>query len=248
VVTRPLPGAHELASHLEALGLDVALMPAIEIVPPTSEQPLKEAAAAVQDGRYDWVAFTSVNAVNALAGAMPWVSASLGEGLAARVAAIGPATAAAAAGLGWRVDLQASTYTAEGLLEAFDREGITPGTVLIPGAEEMRDVLPVGLRERGYDVHAVVAYRTVRAEGGDVDAFRARLRSGELQVVTFASPSAAEHFLESVGELARELPAVVIGPATAKSTKRLGYRVVGVADPHTSEGLARAAAEWVFGG
>ena len=245
LVTRPLPGGRELAAQLEAAGLDVHLVPVLEIAPPLDPTPLNAAAARAAEGGYDWVAVTSANGVRALSDALAKVARS-GEGAPpprARVAVVGSATAAAAERTGWKVDLVPATYTAEGLLEDFP--GKLDGVrVLIPEAEAARAVLPEGLRARGAHVDVVIAYRALIPESTDPETLRRLLRDGCLDLITLASPSAAEALLELAGAAVLSVPAAVIGPVTEDAARALGFEIAAVATPHTSAGLVAAVTDW----
>ena len=130
-------GGRDVASRLRALGADVVDTPAIEFVDVAFDVPVV--------ATYDWVLFTSANAVDRFVARLH-DARSFG---AAKVAAIGDATAAALAR--WRIvaDVVASSSTAEGLLDALPTE---PARALLPRAEVAREVLPEGLRARGWSV------------------------------------------------------------------------------------------------
>ena len=92
----------------------------------------------------------------------------------AKVAAIGPGTAAALAAGNIRADLVPERFVAEALARRAARPG--PGRVLLARAEVARDVLPDGLRARGWEVDVVDAYRTVPAAVTDEQRARGRDR------------------------------------------------------------------------
>jgi uroporphyrinogen-III synthase len=246
LVTRPPPGGQELAALLEAAGLRAHLFPVLEIVPPEDASPLRLAAERAAAGGYDWIALTSANGVRAFSRALAEARGSGRlEPPPARLAAVGAATAAAAAREGWSVDLVPERYTAEGLVEAFAPLPLERTRVLVPVAEAARSTLPEGLRARGADVDVVAAYRTVVPRPDEADRLRALVRGGAVGVATLASPSAAEGLLDVVGAGALSVPVVAIGPVTADAAGALGFRVVAVAEPHTAEGLVAAVLEWV---
>jgi uroporphyrinogen-III synthase len=239
LVTRPPPGGAELAALLEAEGIPALLCPAVEIAPPEDAGPLNAAAARAARGGYDWVVFTSARGVLSLARTLAVLDPQ-GAAPRARVAAVGAATAAAAAAEGWTVALVPDVHTSEGLLEALARESSLEGaSVLLPVAERAGDVLPEGLRARGARVEVVVAYRTL-ARGDQLEGVRSLVREAGTELVVFASPSAVESFREALGGDALSLRAVVIGPVTARAAEHSGFQVVAVADPHTNAGLLRA--------
>jgi len=238
LVTRQPDQAGELRDGLHALGVIVVELPLIEIAPPLDPAPLDAALDRIAD--YDWVVFTSANAVASVAGRLaaagrPWPAAG------PRIACVGPATAAAVGEslAGAPVELQpAHDHRAEGLLGAFAGVALGAARVLLPSSERARDVVPRGLRERGAVVDAPVAYRTLPAE--DLGPRLRRALAEGVDVVTFASPSAVESFVAALPPGGPRPPAAVIGPLTAETARAQGFRVVALAQPSTAAGLLGA--------
>jgi uroporphyrinogen-III synthase len=190
---------------------------------------LREAAARVRT--YDWVVLTSANSVERLFGALH-DARSLAD---VRVAAIGAGTAAALSARGVVADLVPEGYVGESLVEAFRSLG-QAGRVLLPRAADGRDVVPDGLREMGFEVDVVEAYRTVRPEPS-----ASLLTSvASADAVTFTASSTVTGFLEVAG--LERLPSVVacIGPITAATAQKAGIRVDAVAEEHSIGGLLAA--------
>jgi uroporphyrinogen III methyltransferase/synthase len=190
---------------------------------------------------YDWVAFTSANAVRSVSERM--TDLGLGErSLTSRkVASIGPATTRALRGCfpGLAVSVEAGTHDAESLLKEL-AAGARGLRFLVPTSDRARDVLPDGLRRAGATVDVVTAYRTV-APAGLRERISESLRGG-VDVVTFASPSAVENFVAAAAEWAPRIRAAVIGPVTADACRRAGIEVRVTAAPSTADGLATAMA------
>jgi uroporphyrinogen III methyltransferase/synthase len=232
IVTRAREQASGLVERLHELGAATVELPVIEIGEPADGgAALREAARRVGD--YDWVAFTSANAVTRF-------FAALGDGgsdtralAGARVAAIGPGTADALAAAGVRADLVPERFVAESLLAAFPPG---PGRVLLPRAAVARDALPAGLTERGWSVDVVEAYRTVVGRPA-VEALGA---AAAAHAVTFTSSSTVTNYLAVAGDL--PIPPVVacIGPITAETARAAGLTVDVVAAEHTIDGLVTA--------
>ncbi len=237
VVTRPRGEAAGMRRALQALGARVDAVPVIRIGPPADLGPLEEAVR--QLARYDWVVFTSRNAVRAVR------ACARGLGLwgqlpPVRAACIGPATARAARAAGFPVAVQPDRYVAESLLDALARVGVEGCRMLLPRAEEARDVLPRGLAGLGARVDQVAAYRTEPAYN-EAERLRGVLRCRP-DLVTFASPSAVRATVQLVEDVKvlQSIPAACIGPVTAAEAARQGLRVVAVADTYTQDGLVRA--------
>jgi uroporphyrinogen-III synthase len=131
-------------------------------------------------------------------------------------------------------------------VEAFSKAGDAPAArVLFPASDIARDDIPEGLAELGAKVDRVTAYRMVTLPL-DAESCGSQVDAGQVQVVTFASPSAMEGLLEGLGEglfrrIAEEIPAAAIGPTTARALHGAGWRRVEVAPEPTLDGLAAAA-------
>ena len=159
LVTRAPNGGSLLAERLSAEGCDPVLIPAIELVPPSSFAVLDAALATLDT--FAWLLFTSANAVE--------VFASRWQGIPVpRLAAIGPATARALEQIGLRADLVPLQAVAESLADALlpyaRQAGGAPTRFLLIRAEEARELLPETLRAAGAEVTVAPAYRTVIPE------------------------------------------------------------------------------------
>jgi len=232
VVTRTRQQASQLSAALRKAGAEVVEVPVIEIADAADGgSALAEAAGHLDT--YDWVVLTSPNGAQRLLSAVPDARA-LGR---ARVAAVGPSTAAVLADARIVADLVPEPFVAESLLAALP-DG--PGRVLLVRAEVARDVLPDGLRSRGWDVAVVDAYRT--APAAVTDDQRAAVAAAD--VITFTSSSIVDHSLAAFG--AAGLPSTVacIGPVTAATARDHGLTVDIEADTHTIHGLVDALVEW----
>ena len=238
VVTRARSQASSLSARLRELGADVSEMPAIR-AEPLDPEPLNAALGRLSD--YEWVVFASQNAV-----AIVW-QAMRARGLdarslgAARIAAIGRATADALLEQGLAADVVPERFVAEALIEALARRPDVKGRrVLLPQAMDARDVLANGLRALGAQVDAVPVYRTV-SDGAGAARVAERLRAGTIDLVTLTSSSTAQFFVEAVGaDAARAAPVASIGPVTSAAATALGLRVVVEAGESTIAGLVDA--------
>jgi uroporphyrinogen-III synthase len=241
LLTRQPEQAAALREGLLALGAEVVEVPLIEIVPPADPAPLEAALGALE--RFDWVVFTSVNAVHAVAERLTARGRSWPG--AARVASVGPSTTAAITQRlpAARVALEPQTdHRAEGLLRAFETHAVDGVTVLLPASERARDVLARGLRDRGAVVTPVAAYGNVAPP--DLPARLAAALDGHIDLVTFASPSAVEGFVAAAPPRPWP-PAAVIGPVTEQAARAAGFAMGAVAAPSTAEGLVAAVRAWI---
>lgn len=236
LVTRPASQAHDLVAALRLQGAGTIELPVIEVTDPADGGAALDAAVVrLGERHYDWVVVTSANGARRLLDAMP-DARTLGG---VQVAAIGPGTAAVLAEGNVQADLVPERYVAEGLLDAFPPPPAEGGQVLLARAAVAREALPVGLREAGWHVDVVEAYRTERAPA---DPKLVALASSA-DVVTFTSSSTVERYLELAGD---DVPPVVacIGPVTSETARRHGLEVQVEADVHTVEGLVEALATW----
>ena len=238
-VTRPEEAATELVDGLRARGAVVSHHPLIRVAPPADTGAV--AAAARQVGRYDWVVFTSVNAVRALTAALEAAGTALVAGRQ-RVAAVGAATAGALAEQGIAVHVCPDDYVGRALPEAMAQvESLDGARVLLPRSAIGGEELPVLLRARGAQVHDVAVYRTLADEPG-ARALAEALKAGALDIVTFTSPSAVRALAGVCRQLPPAVRVVAIGPSTAQAAARAGFPVNSVAEPHTAGGIVAAVA------
>ncbi|MGI9074055.1 MAG: uroporphyrinogen-III synthase [Bryobacteraceae bacterium] len=233
VVTRATHQAEELAAPLRAFGAEVILLPLIGIAPPLNPEPLRHAAA--HSNEYDWIIFTSANAVHAFAAQLP-------ESLQIwkpHVATVGAATRETAEELGFRVDLTPSKYVAESLIEALSGEDLINRKVLIPSAAVTRDLVPDALRKRGALIEVVEAYRNVIPV--EADRAAAVFREPYPDWVLFASSSAVGNLVHLIGvERLRRTKIATIGPITSKTVLDHGLIVTAQAEVYTAQGLIDA--------
>ncbi len=230
VVTRAREQASDLVERLRRLGAETIELPAIVIGDPDDGGAAMAAAAGrLRVGDYDWVVFTSANAVERFTALLR----DAREFASTKVAAIGPGTAEALRRFGVAADLVPERFVAESLVEAFPSG---PGRVLLPRAAVARDVLIEGLTAKGWDVTQVDAYRTYPAEPSPSALAEAR----KADAITFTSSSTVTNYLEVAGADAVPPVVVAIGPITAQTARDAGLSVDAVADEHTLDGLVCA--------
>ncbi|MGA3353140.1 MAG: uroporphyrinogen-III synthase [Acidimicrobiales bacterium] len=237
IVTRARAQSSELVRALADLGAIPVELPVIEIADP-ADGGLALAQALARLEEHDWVVFTSANAVERC-----WERLAIaGVHGDVKVAAIGAGTAAALAAHELTADLVPDEFVAESLVAAFPAPAAPgAGSVLLPCAAGARGTLAAGLRDKGWQVEVVEAYRTVRPmlEESSVEALAVA------DAVTFTSSSAVTGYLELAGHA--QVPPVVacIGPITARTAIAAGLRVDVVAREHCVDGLVEALVEWV---
>jgi uroporphyrinogen III methyltransferase/synthase len=243
VITRAPEQSRELSEALESLGAQVFSLPMISFAAPEDSAPLDAALARL--GEFDWVVFTSQNAVRYFFQRGCRLGSSRATYPRLHIAAVGAATAQAARNLDIRIDLVAKTETGEGLAAELKHE-IGGARVLLPRSDRADERLPVALRSVGAEVTEVVAYRTVAPDSFDSGVV-STVREGSAGVIVFASPSAVDNFVavigsEEVKRLAGKTQLAAIGPTTSAAIRAAGLPVGIEADESSAVGMAGAIA------
>jgi uroporphyrinogen III methyltransferase/synthase len=203
----------------------------IRIVPPEDPAPLEAAATGAAD--FDWIVFSSANAVDAFMSVLINGERDVRALSGPRLCATGTGTANRFAQYGITVDLVPTEFRAEAVAAAIIGTGVVEGTrILLPRSDIGRDVIAAALRDAKATVTEVVAYRTVPAgqpREGDLDVY-GMLLDGHIDVVTFTSASAVRSFADTYGAeraadvLSRTVVAA-LGPVTAKAATERGIAV-----------------------
>jgi len=244
VITRPEAQTEELSEPLRARGARVIHFPVIRIAPPESWEELDGAIDRLES--YRWIIFTSANGVAFFFRRLRERGRDIRDLKGIRVATIGPATASAVETLGIRVDLVPEEFISEGVVKAFAGEDLRGRRVLLPRAEQARDVIPEGLAKMGADVDVATAYRTVRSDrnAAELESF---LAEEKVDVITFTSPSTVANFLGIMGpdfHLPSKVRIACIGPVTETAARRAGLPVDILQERYTIPGLVEALTEY----
>ena len=242
MVTRAAAQAPSFVALLEGEGARVLEAPTIAIEPPPSWGPLDTALGALE--RYTWVVFTSVNGVAMVDRRLRERGQDWSELRRHRIAAIGPATAAALTEHRLRPEVVPPEFRAEALVESLRGLVGRDDAILLPRAAETRDVLVTELRRLVREVHEVPAYVTRRVDVA-AERVRAALAAGTVDAVTFTSSSTARNFAElfSAEERRAWFAGVVIaaiGPITAATAKEYGLTTHVMPTEYTIAALTRA--------
>ena len=228
LVPRTKDQAGEMSELLAAHGAVPIEVPTIAVEPPRSPAQMERAVKGLVDGRYQWVVFTSTNAVRAV-----WEK--FGEfGLDARafsgvkIACVGQATADRVRAFGITPELVPSgEQSSLGLLDEFppyDQVFDPVNRVLLPRADIATETLAEGLRERGWEIEDVTAYRTVRAAPPPAST-REMIKSGGFDAVCFTSSSTVRNLVGIAGKPHARTIVACIGPKTAETAAEFGLRV-----------------------
>jgi uroporphyrinogen III methyltransferase/synthase len=249
IVTRAMHQAGFLSNLLRDEGAQPVLAPTIRLAPPEDLGPLRDAVRHLDC--YDWVLFTSANAVEAFFVQLAEAGLDPRAFDGAKVCAIGAKTAAALDNLGIRADFVPDDARAEGVISALRPHMTTRTRVLLPRAEVAREVLPNSLREAGAHVDIVVAYRNLPPEPGEVERIRNLVDPAEADAVLFTSSSTVENLHALLGQGAtqrlNDLALFSIGPITTRSAEELGLVVSATAAEPTIESLVQTVGAYYAG-
>ncbi|MEW1639999.1 uroporphyrinogen-III synthase [Streptomyces sp. NPDC093801] len=247
LVPRTKEQAASLSDQLRSYGAVPHEVPTIAVEPPRTPQQMERAVKGLVTGRYEWIAFTSVNAVKAVREKFEEYGLDARAFAGIKVAAVGEQTAAALVEFGVKPDLVPSgEQSAAGLLEdwpPYDPVFDPIDRVFLPRADIATETLVAGLIELGWEVDDVTAYRTVRASPPPADT-REAIKGGGFDAVLFTSSSTVRNLVGIAGKPHNVTVIACIGPATAKTAEEHGLRV-DVLSPEPSVGkLAEALAAY----
>jgi uroporphyrinogen III methyltransferase / synthase len=239
VITRAARQSVELVENLGKLGAVPILLPLVAFSAPEDFAPLDAALDRLE--QFDWIIFTSENAVRAVVKRAS-VRGNLRNvaGRRSRAAAVGPTTAAAAERAGFFVDYQAQTHSGAALANEL-REKLQGQSIFLPRSDRANPDLPQLLKKYGAEVTEVTAYRTVTPVNLDQDKIAA-IVNFEVDAILFFSPTAVEHFVGVVGkeklhDLQNRLALTAVGPITANVLRQAGVDNLLVADDVTADAV-----------
>ena len=240
-VTRAQKQAGKLSRQLREAGADVLEIPTIR-TERSDGKDIEEFAQLVVDAHtYDWLIFTSPNAVEYFFEAFYKIRSDAREIGGPRIAAIGPATSAKLAEYRMATDLMPEKHVAEGLADAFEQEigSIENTTMLWVRAKGAREVLPERLTTAGVILDEAIAYQTV-PETADPGGMKKRFQEKGADIITFTSGSCVENFFDAGLEIPDGTMIATIGPITTAALEENGYTVDAEAETHDIPGLIAA--------
>ncbi len=247
LVPRTKEQAGSLTTRLRGYGAVPEEVPTISVEPPRNPQQMDKAVRGLVEGRYEWIAFTSVNAVRAVREKFEEYGLDARAFSGLKIAAVGDKTAQAIAAWGLRADLVPSgEQSAAGLLEEWPPydDVLDPiNRVFLPRADIATENLVAGLIDLGWECDDVTAYRTVRATPPPAPT-RDAIKTGKFDAVVFTSSSTVRNLVGIAGKPHPSTVIAVIGPATAKTAEEHGLRVDVLAPKPDVELLVDALADF----
>lgn len=249
VITRAKAQSTSLFDQLVSRGAITKVLPLIQIAPLEDFAPLDSALEKLH--QFDWLIFTSENAVQAIASRMDEkkLLSSLSN-VKAKIAAVGPNTALAAEKAGFRIQYIAHTRSGIHLAQELQQEWPNR-CIFLPRSNRARHDLPDALRKFGAIVTEVVTYRTLFPLETSEAEVRA-LNGSNTDAILFFSPSAVGQYIELIGDevfraLDHQLLLAAVGPITAKALREFGASRILVAQDATSASVIEALEKYFAG-
>ena len=247
LVPRTRDQAAPMVARLRTYGAQSEEVPTISVEPPRSPLQMDKAVRGLVEGRYEWVAFTSVNAVRAVREKFEEYGLDARAFSGLKVATVGDVTAHALQAWGIEPDLvPTGEQSAAGLAAEFPPydDVLDPiNRVFLPRADIATETLAAGLQQLGWEVEDVTAYRTVRAAPPPASV-REAIKTGKFDAAVFTSSSTVRNLVGIAGKPHPSTIVAVIGPATAKTCEEHGLRVDVIAAKPSVVELADALASF----
>lgn len=247
LVPRTKDQAASLSARLRTYGAHGEEVPTISVEPPRSPQQMDRSIRGLVEGRYEWVAFTSVNAVRAVREKFDEYGLDARAFSGLKVAAVGETTSGALQSWGIEPDLvPTGEQSAAGLAAEWPPydDVLDPiNRVFLPRADIATETLSAALTDAGWEVEDVTAYRTVRAAPPPAET-RDAIKTGKFDAVVFTSSSTVRNLVGIAGKPHSSTILAAIGPQTAKTCEEHGLRVDAVAPQPSAVELADALASF----
>jgi uroporphyrinogen III methyltransferase/synthase len=228
LVPRTKEDAEDFQKLLAVYGAVSVEVPTISVEPPRTPQQMERAVHGLVSGRFQWVVFTSTNAVRAVRDKFIDYGLDARAFAGLKVAAIGQPVIDALVEFGVKPDLfPTNEHNSEGLLEVwpkFDQLLDPINRVFLPRADIATETLVEGMQAKGWEVEDIVAFRTVRAAPPPAHT-RELIKSGGFDAVLFTSASTVRNLVGIAGKPHASTVVAVIGPQTAQAAQEHGLRV-----------------------
>lgn len=221
-ITRPENRSKNAKQFIEEYGGETYIVPTLELTLMNTDS-LKELMDMAR--QLDWLIFTSVTSIESIFKFYPNFLDKLNPNC--KIAAIGHKTAELAIKKELPMDLVPDDYTAEGLLEEFEKINLNNKIIGVPRTFSARTILPEGLEEMGGEVILAESYKsTIPQDTSKIKELIKRIINEEIDGITFTSPLTVKNLFittknkEEEIELAKKLSdftlTVSIGPITGK--------------------------------
>ena len=249
VITRSAAQSEAIGRELSARGAIPVMLPLVAFADPKDFAPLDAAIAHIE--QFDWIIFTSAQAVRAVMKRGNALKKPLiRTGSKVQVASVGPVTAEAARQAGFPVEYMAETHTGAALAKELGKR-LEGKRIFLPRSDRANPDLPPALERYGAEVTEVIAYRTLRPTEIDQRNLK-NIAEGEADAVLFFSPSAVQHFIELFGSeqlraMQDKLSITAVGSVTASALRGAGVSHAVVAADTTAAAVIEALEEHFAG-
>jgi len=244
LVTRAASQAGVLERLLTERGAQPVRFSSIEIRPISGKQEVDRYISSLHG--YDWIAFTSVNGVEAFFRRLNEMGLDSRALAGLKIGAIGPMTARALGERGITADYIPDVHTGQGFIRGLKKTAVRGKRFLLPRADIADDEITAGLEKLGAKVDEIAVYRTIRPRRS-LARLKDLLLPGNLDVITFTSSSTVTNLLAELDSaVIRRISAKIacIGPKTAATAKKAGLKVDILAKEQTMAGLIQAMEEY----
>ena len=208
---------------------------------------MDKAIRGLVEGRYEWVVFTSANAVRAVTEKLDAIGLDARAYSGLRIAAIFDSTVDALTKQGVRPDLvptgEQSTAALADVFPAFDDVLDPINRVFVPRADIATESLSAQLSDLGWEVEDIIGYRTVRAAPPPAET-RDAIKTGKFDAVAFTSSTTVRNLVGIAGKPHKYTVVAAIGARTAETCEEHGLHVDVVASEPTLPALADALADF----
>lgn len=242
MITRTWSQSTEIATQLETQKAVPLVRPLLSFADPEDFGPLDEAITSL--AQFDWLIFTSAEAVRAVARRSKKLGCSLDQACnGLDIASVGPVTAEVAEKNNLEVEYVAQTHNGVALAQELG-DRVQGKKVLLPRSDHAKRDLPEALRHQGAEVTEVIAYRTLKPTESDQTELE-EIANGEADAILFFSPSAVEHFGQVFGAdrfraVQNRMAVTAVGPVTAKALREAGVERIVVASDTTAAAVIDA--------
>lgn len=241
IITRAQDQASKFAAKIEELGGIAIEVPTIKLIEPDDTSIIDEAISKIKSKYFDWIMFTSANAVNALAHRLEQSGLKMDVLQDTKIAVIGKSTALSVKAYDLEPGFIPKSFVAESAVDGFLKIAAPSENVLIPRAQVARNIIPDKLKEHGFDVHIAPVYKNVAVDSIDGHILNELVSKG-VDYITFTSSSTATNFFKLVEKhdiknFIGRAKIASIGPITTKTIKDQGYEVSLEAKEFTTDGL-----------
>lgn len=240
LITKSAENCNSVFNNLISSGAEIVYFPTIKIIPTYNSLDLSDLIS--NSVQYDYIIFTSPNAVNVFSNLVAEYKPDLSR---TKVAVIGNGTAEACRAHGIFVHLIPTEFSAKGLLNRFSEMDIKESKFLIPCSSITREELHIGLTELGADVKNLHIYDTVFTTQAELESEIKIINERKPDLFVFTSPSSFFGFknilnIESIQNYFSDKIICAIGTTTEEAIRTLGITVNIVPNNFSLRGIAEA--------